>query len=407
MAHVVTCFLRNRGEVLLVRRSDAVGTYAGRWGGVSGYVEGDPADALVDARREIREETGLEAASPVRIGDVLDLVDGDREWTVHPFLFDVDRRGVTPNEELATWEWTSPTAMFDRETVPGLWEAYRRVGPTAATVREDRERGSAAVSVSALEALRDAAAVADDWEAIADVACDLRSARPSMAAVANRVNRAMAAAARDPRAIHDAASAAIERALDADDAAAANAAELLSGTAATLSRSGTVLAALEAAEVDVLVAESRPAREGVGVAERLADAGAAVTLTTDAAMAHLLGQGAADVALVGADAVLADGSVANKVGTRALGLAADREGVPLYVVAARDKIRPDERMAGESGDSTDVYDGEANLEVANPIFDRTPADLVTGVVTEEGVLDAGGVREAAAEHRELARWDDA
>ncbi|ELK44964.1 translation initiation factor aIF-2B subunit alpha, partial [Haloferax sp. BAB-2207] len=42
MPHVVTVFLRHDGRVLLTRRSDAVGTYQGRWAGVSGYVEGDP-----------------------------------------------------------------------------------------------------------------------------------------------------------------------------------------------------------------------------------------------------------------------------------------------------------------------------------------------------------------------------
>jgi translation initiation factor 2B subunit (eIF-2B alpha/beta/delta family) len=450
MAHVVTCFLRHRGEVLLVRRSDAVGTYAGQWGGVSGYVEGDPVDALDDARREIEEETGIDAdwsgfapdaglavdtdveadtdvdgdrppavgsarATLVRAGDPLDLTDGDREWTVRPFLFDVDVREVTPNLELADVEWVPPTAMLDRETVPGLWEAYRRVAPTVESVGDDAEHGSAYVSVRALEVLRDAAATADDWATVTDVARDLRDTRPSMAAIANRVNRVLATADREPRAVRDAAIEAIDRALDADDAAAATAADLLAEapggdggepTVATLSRSGTVTAALERARPDVLVAESRPAREGVGAAERLADAGLDATLTTDAALAHLLAEGDADVALVGADAVLADGSVVNKVGTMALGLAAAREGVPLYAVAARDKVRPDETFVPESGDPADLYDGEADLAVRNPTFDRTPADLVAGVATEDGLLDADDVREVAAGHRELAGWDD-
>ncbi|MFC6726725.1 initiation factor 2B, partial [Halobium palmae] len=81
MAHVVTAFLRHRGDVLLVRRSDEVGTYRGKWGGVSGFVERDPDDdldsgvsewspptlvdsgdgersppTLADARRELAEE---------------------------------------------------------------------------------------------------------------------------------------------------------------------------------------------------------------------------------------------------------------------------------------------------------------------------------------------------------------
>jgi len=57
--HVATCFLRNRGEVLLVRRPDEAPTYPGRWAGVSGYVEDDESPEAA-ARREVAEETGIE-----------------------------------------------------------------------------------------------------------------------------------------------------------------------------------------------------------------------------------------------------------------------------------------------------------------------------------------------------------
>ena len=77
MTHVVTCFLRYGTDVLLGRRSDAVGTYVGRWAGVSGYVEGDPSDAERDARREVREETGWGDATLVRAGAPVDVEDGE------------------------------------------------------------------------------------------------------------------------------------------------------------------------------------------------------------------------------------------------------------------------------------------------------------------------------------------
>jgi translation initiation factor 2B subunit (eIF-2B alpha/beta/delta family) len=174
---------------------------------------------------------------------------------------------------------------------------------------------------------------------------------------------------------------------------------------ATLSRSGTVLAALRAVDAPVLVGESRPAREGVGVAEALAG-DRSVTLATDAALPWLVADRDADCVLVGADAVLADGSVVNKAGTRALALAAAREGVPTYAVAAAAKVRPDAAMCGEEGAPEAVYDGDAAVAVANPTFDRTPADLVTAVVTEDGPLDADGVADVAAAHRAAAGWDD-
>jgi translation initiation factor 2B subunit (eIF-2B alpha/beta/delta family) len=88
-------------------------------------------------------------------------------------------------------------------------------------------------------------------------------------------------------------------------------------------------------------------------------------------------------------------------------MAAERESVPLYVGAASAKVRPDERFQGEAGDPTDLYDGTAPVSVTNPRFDRTPADLVTGVVTERGLLDAEAVRSVARDHRRDARWDEA
>lgn len=102
--------------------------------------------------------------------------------------------------------------------------------------------------------------------------------------------------------------------------------------------------------------------------------------------------------------MLADGSVVSKVGTRGVALAAARENVPLWVVAAAAKIRPDERVHTETADPTDLYDGDAPVRVVTPVFDHTPADLVAGVVTERGVLDGDDVRAVAAQHRENARW---
>ena len=450
--HVVTCFLREGSRVLFVRRSDAATTYPGRWAGVSGYVErldGDgPVDAAAEARREVREETGVDVGAPTRAGDPLRVDDAGRAWTVHPFLFDVPTRDVAPSDELAAAEWLHPTATLDpdRPTVPGLWDAYERVAPTVADVAGDREHGSATVSLLALSVLRDRAGalaagradgdadadanaatgpdgeVRDGSAAVARIARRLRDARPSMAAVANRVNRAMSEAARGgrtPAAVRDVAARVADAAVAADGGAAARAADRLEAETeaetgpdgaplvATLSRSGTVRAALLDARPAVLVGESRPAREGVGVAEALADAGLDVTLTTDAALPWLAIERGADAVLVGADAVLADGTVVNKAGTRALCAVAADEDVPAYAVAARDKVRPDERFHGEASDAAAVYDGDAPVAVATPTFDATPPGLLAGVVTEAGVLDAADVREAAASHREAAAWDDA
>lgn len=435
---VVTCFLRNDAEVLLLRRSDAVGSYAGRWGGVAGHVEpgaeenGDPdRDPIDAARAEIEEETGLlDSCALVRAGDPFVVADPDHgEWLVHPFLFDCDDRSVETDEESVDYEWVSPAEILERETVPDLWGSYERVAPTVETVREDRERGAAYLSVRACEVLRDRAALAAhgdererdgergsgheegadaDWADLAALARELRAARASMPAVANRVNRVMAAAEGDPRAIADRAGEVIADALAADDRAAERAAAAVGDVdrVLTLSRSGTVRATLDRLDPErVYVAESRPGGEGVGVAESLA-ADADVTLVPDAAVAHALATEPIDAAVVGADAVLPDGRVINKVGTRAAALAAARESVPVYAVTARDKVRADAEIDLEPLAAGAVYDGDADLDVLAPTFDVTPAGDAT-LVTEEGPLDPGDVAAVAREARERARWNDA
>lgn len=426
---VVTVFLRNGGDVLLLRRSDAVGSYAGTWGGVAGHVaddQGRDRTPEAAARAEIREETGLQEVdvSLVRAGEPFPVDDADRgdRWVVTPFLFESGSRSVATNEETTAYEWVPPTEILRRETVPSLWTSYDHVRPRVDTVREDRERGSAWLSLRALEVLRDEAALAaagrpaderetreaggDDWEALAALARDLLAARPSMAVVANRVDRAMDGASerRTPGSVETAASEGINRALAADDEAATNAADRLPDRVATLSRSGTVMAAIERADpAAVLVAESRPGREGVGVAEALASETVDVTLTTDAAFPFEIVVWAAEALVVGADRILPDGRVLNKVGTRAAAVAAPA-GCPCYVVAAGDKVATDDAVVLEARDEREVYDGDEPIDVANPTFDVTPAEAIDAVITESGALDDEGIAALADEHRERANW---
>lgn len=413
---VVTCFLRNRGEVLLLQRSERVGSYARRWGGVSGHAEGDP-DA--QARREIAEETGLAQSdvSLVRRGDPLTVTDRglDTRWIVHPFLFDTDTRAVTPNWETQAREWASPPTMLDRETVPGLWAAYDRVRPRLADVAADTTHGSSSLSLRALAVLRDEAArlaagrdgALSDRSALLTLARDLRSARPSMVVIATRIDRVMSDAAA-PAAVAAAARAEIDRVLAAQDACAAAAGEAVAGRAvATLSRSGTVREAVRAGDPErLLVAASRPGGEGVSVAADLAGEGWAVTLTTDAAFAHQLSAWGADALLVGADGILPDGRVVNKVGTRAGAVAASHEGCAVVVAATTDKVHPAGTASVDLGerDRAELSDGEVALDVANPTFDVTPPELVDRIVTEEGPMAPADVEAVAETHRARAAW---
>ncbi|CAM3441854.1 NUDIX domain-containing protein [Salinibacter ruber] len=418
---VVTVFLRHRGEVLLLRRSDAVDSYPGRWGAVAGHVEdGDPA---ASALREVEEETGLRGADvhPRRQGSAFTVEDDDHgaHWRVHPFLFDVDSRSIQTNWETEAVEWASPTVLLRRDTVPDLWTSYRRVAPSILGLTNDTTHGSAYLSIRALEVLRDragmlahseAATIEDARGRLIGTAHRLLDARPSMAALANRLHRAMHASLPElpPDAVETNAHEAIQNALAADAAAAETAATQLSGThVLTLSRSGTVLSALQAADPSptVSVAVSAPGDEGVAVAERLTEAGLDVTLLPDAAVARRLQGGSVDAVLVGADTVQPSGAVVNKAGTYGAALAAHRADVPVYAACAVDKIAVDDGASDESAADRAVYDGSRDVEVWAPRFDTTPAALVTGgLLTDRGRLAADAIDTVTEELTELRAW---
>lgn len=127
--HVVTCFLkRDDGKVLIMRRSQRVGTYRGKWGGVSGYLEDEP---LKQALKEIKEETGLKEKDVkfIKEGTPLEVIDRrlQRKWIVHPFLFYVKNPQIKIDLEHTEIKWVEPEEMKNLHTVPGLYKAWRRV----------------------------------------------------------------------------------------------------------------------------------------------------------------------------------------------------------------------------------------------------------------------------------------
>lgn len=345
----------------------------------------DPAEA---ALRTLLDLVGVDSPTVERRGDAIATETGE---TV-PFLVSARSRDVAAGEACPHPSWERPAALSRR---PDDWRAYLAVTPPVDTVVSDAERGSSAIALDALWALRDAATEADrdgaGFAPVERVASRLLDARPSMAALVNRVNRAMVGAD-TPAAVEQAATEGLVRAHDADEAAADLAAETVSGgRVLTLSRSGTVRAALLAARPAVDVLASRPGGEGLAVAAELVDAGLAVSTYPDAAVYDRLASGDVDAVLVGADAVGPDGGLVNKVGTRATGLAAERSGVPFYAVCASDKIRP-------------AAEDDASPPPLEPLFDVTPPRLVTAFLTERGRLTPDDVPAIAAEHRAWARW---
>jgi methylthioribose-1-phosphate isomerase len=184
---------------------------------------------------------------------------------------------------------------------------------------------------------------------------------------------------------------------------------------------GTALGVVQAAHhadrpVHVWVDETRPYLQGARLtAWELAQAGVAHTLIPDVAAGHLMARGEVDVVLVGADRVALNGDTANKIGTYTLAVLAARHGIPFYVCAPTSSIdldTPDgstipieERKAEEVLEIRGVRLAPPGTEVRNPAFDVTPAELISGIVTEQGVVRPpfeAGLREAVAAARE--RW---
>ncbi len=131
---VVTCFLESAGKILILRRSQQVSSYRGKWAGVSGYLEGEPDK---QALTEIAEETGLQPPdiSLVKKGEVvaIDDVEMGKRWLVHPYLFHVaDRSKIKIDWEHKEARWLAPAEIERYSTVPGLGKALAAVNDSTA-----------------------------------------------------------------------------------------------------------------------------------------------------------------------------------------------------------------------------------------------------------------------------------
>ena len=120
------------------------------------------------------------------------------------------------------------------------------------------------------------------------------------------------------------------------------------------------------------------------------------TLICDNMAASLMGRGQVDIILTGADRIASNGDTANKIGTYMLAVSARYHGIPFYIVAPRSTFDPaiksgkqipiEERNGGEVTHFAGVSTAPKGVKVYNPAFDVTPADLITGIVTEYGII---------------------
>ncbi len=162
---------------------------------------------------------------------------------------------------------------------------------------------------------------------------------------------------------------------------------------------GVIRSAVESGKrLSVVADETRPFLQGARLtAWELAQDGIPVTLIVDGAAAFLMSRGEIDLVIVGADRVARNGDAANKIGTYGLALAAAKHNIPFYVaapfstfdlkLASGSEIPIEERDGNEVRGHGGLTWAAAGVTVRNPVFDMTPADLITAIITERGVIE--------------------
>ncbi|WP_343708335.1 S-methyl-5-thioribose-1-phosphate isomerase [Mycobacterium sp.] len=327
---------------------------------------------------------------------------------------------VTPTGESSiTWA-DGALLVIDQRLLPHdlRWLRITTVDEVIDAIKTLAIRGAPALGVAGAfgVALAAYAHVGDRDQAVSE-ARRIASARPTAVNLAWGVRRALAGLPSGPDAVLDEARRMLAEDAEANRHCSTHAADLVTrlcpdrplrilthcntGRLATTAV-GTALGAVLVLHgrgriAEVLVDETRPLLQGARLtAWELAEAGVPHRLTIDSAAAWAMATGQVDCVLVGADRITADGSVANKIGTYALAVAAHRHGIPFIVVApesTRDlatatgrEIVVEQRAADEITHVGGVATAPNRTDAFNPAFDVTPPELITAVVTENGVI---------------------
>lgn len=167
---------------------------------------------------------------------------------------------------------------------------------------------------------------------------------------------------------------------------------------------GTALAGIYAAKeagrkVKVYSSETRPLLQGARLTVwELMEEGIEVTLITDNMAAHVMHKKDIDLVLLGADRIARNGDTANKIGTYQHALSARAHGIPFYVVVPVSTIDTDtangDEISIEERDPLEILEirgrriAPEGTDVYNPAFDVTPAELITAIITDRGVVES-------------------
>ncbi len=330
------------------------------------------------------------------------------------------------NDTVRAIEWCDEgVRLLDQRRLPQQheWVVCRDVAAVADAITEMVVRGAPAIGVTAaygiaLAARQRCAVDAVGWrEAIEADLARLAASRPTAVNLfwaIDRMRRAMAGLSGNPfaallaeaRAIHEEDIAANRRMGELGAALIdqpcgflthCNTGSLATGGFGTAL--GVIRAAHAAGKVTAVYAdETRPWLQGARLtAWELVQDGIDVTLIADSAAAWLMRSGRVGCVVVGADRIAANGDAANKIGTYMLAVAARRHAIPFYVAAPTSTIDPtlpdgsgipiEERAADEVLALAGQRVAAPGAAAWNPAFDVTPAELITAIITERGVIE--------------------
>lgn len=326
--------------------------------------------------------------------------------------------GAARESAVRTMRWSRGCLeLLDQRALPERVEyvSCRRAADVAAAIRDMVVRGAPAIGCAAAFGMALEARAGGD---LRDAAALLAASRPTAVNLfwaLERMRRAHDADAAEAEALAiEAEDVAANKAIGAHGAAlVAEGARIMThcnaGALATAGH-GTALGVVRTAHaagkrVSVIANETRPYLQGARLtAWEMLEEGIPVTLEADAAAGHLMSRGEIDLVIVGADRIAANGDVANKIGTYTLAVLAARHGLPFYVAApcsTFDLALPDgaaipieERAAEEVTGFRNLRWAPHGVAVRNPAFDVTPAQLVSAIVCERGVIerpDAGRI----------------
>lgn len=178
-----------------------------------------------------------------------------------------------------------------------------------------------------------------------------------------------------------------------------NAGGLATGTGLGTATAPIYVAKMLGKDVSVIAPETRPWQQGARLTVyELVNNGIRTTLIADTALGLVMYKRMVDIVMVGADRILLDGHVFNKIGTLNEAILAHEFGIPFYVLAPTSTIDPKSNVDSVKIEERDpdevrtvrtsqgkVYVTLMDIQVYNPVFDVTPPKYITGIITEKGV----------------------